>query len=77
MWAAGTGADAAPYFRIFNPDTQAKRFDPDGVFVDHWVPEAGSAEYPQPIVDHKQARERALQAYKKGLESEGKATHSR
>jgi len=63
QWVAGCGADAAPYFRIFNPTVQAKRFDPDGEYVRRWVPEVGSDEYPSPIIDHAEARERALAAY--------------
>ena len=62
QWVAGSGADAAPYFRIFNPATQAKRFDPLGEYVRRWVPEYGTPEYPAPIVDHAEARTRALAA---------------
>jgi len=61
QWVAGCGADAAPYFRIFNPLTQAERFDPQGEYVARWVPE--QADYPQPIVDLKKSREAALEAY--------------
>ncbi len=64
QWVAGTGADAAPYFRIFNPLLQAKRFDPDGAYVRRWVPELGTQDYPTPIVDLASAREAALTAYK-------------
>lgn len=89
QWVAGTGADAAPYFRVFNPFGQGEKFDPNGDYVRKWVPElkdlpnkyihqpwtapkevlgkAGVAlgqNYPEPIVDHKQARERVLEAYK-------------
>jgi deoxyribodipyrimidine photo-lyase len=88
QWVAGSGADAAPYFRIFNPILQGRKFDPDGGYVRRWVPElAGLPDgvihqpwaaapltleganiklgrtYPEPIVDHKAARERALRAY--------------
>jgi deoxyribodipyrimidine photo-lyase len=88
QWLAGCGADAAPYFRVFNPVTQARRFDPDGAYVRRWVPELAGLEtrhlhapwlapgdaladagvtlgetYPQPIVDHGEARLRALAAY--------------
>jgi deoxyribodipyrimidine photo-lyase len=88
QWVAGTGPDAAPYFRVLNPLTQARRFDPDGDYVRRWVPElagltAGSVHapwelgpldlaaagvalgdtYPEPIVDHAAARERAIAAY--------------
>jgi deoxyribodipyrimidine photo-lyase len=60
QWAAGCGADAAPYFRIFNPETQAERFDPDNRYIDAWVPKEGCA---KPVVDLKQTREAALDAY--------------
>ncbi|MGO4551979.1 deoxyribodipyrimidine photo-lyase [Lysobacter sp. 2RAF19] len=63
QWVAGTGADAAPYFRIFNPLLQAKRFDPDGAYVRRWVPEVGTKGYPPPIVDLAAARELSLQAF--------------
>ena len=90
QWVAGSGADAAPYFRIFNPILQGEKFDPNGDYVRHWVPElvhlpaklihkpwtatpielegAGvrlGQTYPEPIVDHGQARQRALAAYAK------------
>lgn len=68
QWAAGSGCDAAPYFRVFNPYLQAKKFDPDGLYVKKWVPEHGTADYPEPIVDHEHARRRALKVYKEGLE---------
>ncbi len=89
QWSAGTGTDAAPYFRIFNPVAQGQKFDPDGVYVRRWAPELRTVpdkyihepwrmarseqlcagciigqDYPAPIVDHAQARERALAAYK-------------
>ena len=89
QWVAGCGADAAPYFRIFNPVTQGRRFDPDGAYVRRWVPELGGLRraghpravaapdgrparppasrlgetYPEPLVDHGEARSRALAAY--------------
>jgi deoxyribodipyrimidine photo-lyase len=63
QWVAGSGADAAPYFRIFNPVTQGKRYDPDGEYVRRWVPELTSASYPAPIVDLAASREAALDAY--------------
>ncbi|MDX1498260.1 MAG: deoxyribodipyrimidine photo-lyase [Woeseiaceae bacterium] len=63
QWVAGCGTDAAPYFRIFNPARQAEKFDPEGRYVRRWVPEAGTARYPAPVVDHAQARRRALEAY--------------
>ncbi len=67
QWAAGSGTDAAPYFRIFNPITQQQKFDPDLKYVKKWVPEYGTVPYVKPIVDHKMARERVLEVYKKGL----------
>lgn len=67
QWAAGTGCDAAPYFRIFNPEAQTKKFDPDLQYIRRWVPELGTSRYPTPMIDHKMARERALTAYSKGL----------
>ena len=67
QWAAGCGTDAAPYFRIFNPYTQQKKFDKDYKYIKTWVPEFGTDEYPEPIVDHKEAREKCLKVYKEGL----------
>ena len=67
QWAAGTGVDAAPYFRIFNPTSQQAKFDPDFKYIKKWVPEFGTDAYPQPMVDHKLARERTLSAYKDAL----------
>ncbi|MBD0400675.1 deoxyribodipyrimidine photo-lyase [Flammeovirga sp. EKP202] len=67
QWAAGTGCDAAPYFRVFNPTAQTKKFDPDFKYIKKWVPEFDGFGYPQPMVDHKMARERALDVYKYGL----------
>ncbi|MDQ6481249.1 deoxyribodipyrimidine photo-lyase [Dyadobacter sp. LHD-138] len=67
QWAAGSGTDAAPYFRIFNPAAQAEKFDPKGIYIKKWVPELNSLNYPAPIVDHKFARERCLKAYKEAL----------
>jgi deoxyribodipyrimidine photo-lyase len=64
QWAAGCGADAAPYFRVFNPTSQAEKFDPDGAYVKAWV-DVNAQEYPEPIVDHAEARKRALEALKK------------
>ena len=90
QWTAGCGADAAPYFRVFNPVSQAAQFDPEGAYIRRWVPElsrmptpwifkpweapnnvlsaAGvrlGADYPQPIVDHAEARDAALAAFAK------------
>ncbi len=92
QWVAGTGPDAAPYFRIFNPTTQSEKFDPDGAYIRRWVPELAALDdkaihdpsrlgplelaavgitlgetYPEPIVDHKAARYRTLDAYKTAL----------
>jgi len=66
QWAAGTGCDAAPYFRVFNPIIQLKKFDKDLVYTRKWIPEFDFG-YPEPMVAHKFARERALTAYKVGL----------
>jgi deoxyribodipyrimidine photo-lyase len=79
QWVAGTGLDAAPYFRIFNPILQSKKFDPEGKYIRRWVPELSELQspaihapwekdiqvdgYPEPLVDHKEARERALITY--------------
>ena len=77
QWVAGCGADAAPYFRVFNPTLQGQKFDPNGDYVKKWIPELGSLigkkvhepwkfnlkGYPEPIVDHKEARERALKSF--------------
>ena len=68
QWAAGTGCDAAPYFRIFNPYEQLKKFDKDLVYIKKWLPEYGTPDYPEPMVEHKFARERALTTYRNGLE---------
>ena len=67
QWVAGCGCDAAPYFRIFNPIIQAKKFDPEERYIQQWVREYRSGNYPIFIVDHKLARERCLSIYKKGL----------
>ncbi len=68
QWAAGSGTDAAPYFRIFNPDAQLKRFDPKLEYIKKWVPEyADFSKYPKPIVDHSFARDRCLKAFKEAL----------
>jgi deoxyribodipyrimidine photo-lyase len=68
QWAAGCGCDAAPYFRVFNPETQQKKFDPEWKYILHWVPEYGNLKYPKPMIDHKVARERVLQIYKQALD---------
>lgn len=67
QWAAGTGTDAQPYFRIFNPESQTKKFDPELKYIKKWVPEFQQLSYPKPIVDHKFARERCLDAFKEAL----------
>jgi deoxyribodipyrimidine photo-lyase len=67
QWAAGTGCDAAPYFRIFNPTTQQKRFDPQYCYIKKWIPDYTPSQYIKPIVDHKTARERAIAVYKNHL----------
>ena len=78
QWAAGCGADAAPYFRIFNPDLQSEKFDPLGLYIKKWIPELKAVapktlhnsnslvakNYPRPIVSHAEARRDALAAYK-------------
>ena len=68
QWAAGSGCDAAPYFRIFNPEEQTKKFDPDLKYIKTWVPEWNELTYPQPIVEHKYARLRCLDTFKSALE---------
>lgn len=67
QWAAGSGVDAAPYFRIFNPTTQIDKFDNDKEYIKEWVPEFGTDDYPEKMVDHKEARERALKTYKEAV----------
>ena len=59
--------DAAPYFRIFNPTEQIKKFDKDLVYIKNWIPELNEMSYPEPIVDHKFARERCLKVYKEAV----------
>jgi deoxyribodipyrimidine photo-lyase len=67
QWAASSGCDAAPYFRVFNPALQTEKFDPHLEYVKKWVPELNTLSYPKPIVDHKMARQRAVDVYKKAL----------
>lgn len=67
QWAAGSGCDAAPYFRVFNPEMQQKKFDPELKYVKKWIPELESSSYRKPIVDLKKTRERALKVYKSAL----------
>lgn len=90
QWAASTGCDAAPYFRIFNPTVQSQRFDPQGTFIRHWLPELAhlsaraihapdattgektiTLDYPQPLVDHRLARQRALTAFAAAKSGQG------
>jgi deoxyribodipyrimidine photo-lyase len=87
QWSASTGTDAQPYFRIFNPVSQSKKFDKNGDYIRHWIPELRDvpnkfihepwmmptppATYPAPIVDHKLARERTLEAFKTAKEATG------
>ncbi|MCT7659360.1 cryptochrome/photolyase family protein [Mycobacterium deserti] len=63
QWTAGTGTDAAPYFRVFNPTTQGDKFDPDGAYIRRWVPDVDDDAYPDPIVDHAAERKEALRRY--------------
>jgi deoxyribodipyrimidine photo-lyase len=67
QWAAGCGTDAAPYFRVFNPTEQTKKFDSEYKYIRRWVPEFGTPRYPQPMVDHTFARQRCLEVYKAAL----------
>ena len=67
QWAAGCGCDAAPYFRVFNPSAQQEKFDKKFEYIKKWVPEYGTPSYPNPIIDHKFARDRVLERFKKAL----------
>ncbi len=67
QWAAGSGVDAAPYFRIFNPSEQIKKFDKDFRYIKKWIPEFNTLEYSEPIIEHKFARERCLKVYKEAV----------
>ncbi len=67
QWAAGTGCDAAPYFRVFNPTSQMDKFDKARVYIKKWIPEFDTDKYAEPMVEHKMARERALATYKEAL----------
>jgi deoxyribodipyrimidine photo-lyase len=67
QWVAGSGVDASPYFRIFNPTSQIQKFDKDLSYIKKWVPEFQELTYAQPMVDHKMARERCLTVYKKAV----------
>ena len=72
QWVAGSGADAAPFFRIFNPRAQAKKFDPDGAYARAWIPELGTDAYPPEIVDLAATRAAALEAYRSLSQGEGR-----
>ncbi len=67
QWSCGSGCDAAPYFRIFNPTSQMEKFDPDMKYVKKWLPEFGTKDYPQPIINHQFARQRCLTIFKAAL----------
>jgi deoxyribodipyrimidine photo-lyase len=67
QWAAGTGTDAQPYFRVFNPTSQTDKFDKEFEYIKKWIPEYGTKSYPQPMVDHQMARKRAIETYKAAL----------
>ena len=69
QWVAGCGVDAAPYFRIFNPTEQVKKFDKELHYITKWGPDFQEISYPKPIIDHKLARERCLKTYKSALNS--------
>jgi deoxyribodipyrimidine photo-lyase len=68
QWAASSGCDAAPYFRVFNPELQTGKFDPQHAYIKQWVPEFGTPTYCKPIVDHKVARDRVLHVFKSALQ---------
>jgi deoxyribodipyrimidine photo-lyase len=70
QWTAGCGCDAAPYFRIFNPYEQVKKFDPDLIYIKKWVKNLNELDYPSPMVEHSFARERVLKVYKAALQNE-------
>lgn len=67
QWAAGSGVDAAPYFRIFNPYLQTEKFDPERIYIKRWIPEFGTKDYPKEIVKHEEARKRCLEVYRGGM----------
>lgn len=69
QWAAGCGTDAAPYFRVFNPELQTKKFDKQWAYIKKWIPELNTNDYPTPIVQHEFARKRCLEVYKNGLKN--------
>jgi deoxyribodipyrimidine photo-lyase len=67
QWAAGTGCDAAPYFRIFNPSLQQKKFDPDNEYIRRWIGDPNSSSYPKPMIDHEFAIKRTTEVYRSRL----------
>ncbi len=67
QWAAGSGVDAQPFFRIFNPKAQAKKFDGSQEYIKKWIPEYGTDQYPKPMLDHQEARENTIRVYKKAM----------
>ncbi len=69
QWSAGTGVDAAPYFRIFSMDSQTQRFDPNFVYIKRWVSDLNTVDYPVPMVDYAMARKRCLDFYRRGLDN--------
>lgn len=69
QWSAGCGSDAAPYFRVFNPSLQAKKFDPHLTYIRQWVPELDSFDYPRPMVEHEFARKRAIETYARAIKN--------
>jgi len=69
QWTCGSGCDSAPYFRIFNPESQTEKFDPEFKYIKKWVPEFTDKSYEKPMVDHKLARTRCLETYKTALSS--------
>lgn len=70
QWVAGSGCDAAPYFRVFSPSAQTDKFDKELKYIKKWIPELGTSKYPEPMMEHKFARERVLAAYAKALKDE-------
>ena len=69
QWSAGTGCDSAPYFRVFNPETQQKRFDADQKYIRRWIADLDELTYPKPMVDLKASRVRAIDTYKSSINS--------